>query len=237
MIRTEPVGHLHTTLIINVCYILLLPLLVHINDWSTSPSKIVAKRRDPTRAKGSLEAKNLSPDIHGKGLCLVLKLHLNFGFMTPCDGLKRCKLTSSRSPITQSIGFWKKFLLYLRSGLAFLRSLKLINRTQIDSCSQKWYRGMYLFVQLRTKWILDIAIGPHFEGRKLQIKTNQVARSNVHRPNQLQFRLDMLHRRWLDWCKRLQTSGLVANPFFVDPECSAFYGGRSGCFNFQPWLR
>lgn len=26
------------------------------------------------------------------------------------------------------------------------------------------------FVQLRTKWILDIALGPHFEGRKLQIK-------------------------------------------------------------------
>ena len=117
-------------------------MLVHINDWSTSPSKIVAKRRDPTRAKGSLEAKNLSPDIRGKGVCLVLKLHLNFGFMTPFDGLKRCKLTSSRSPITQSIGFWKKFLLYLTSGLAFLRSLKLINKTQIDFCSQKWYRGL-----------------------------------------------------------------------------------------------
>ena len=90
--------------------------------------------------------------------------------MTPCDGLKRCKLTSSRSPTTQSIGFWRKSLLYLTSGLAFLRSLKLINKTQIDSCSQKMVQRNVFFVQLRTKWILDIALGPHFEGRKLQIK-------------------------------------------------------------------
>ena len=34
----------------------------------------------------------------------------------------------------------------------------------------------------------------------------------------------LAYRRWLDWGKRLQASCLVANPFFVDPECSAFYG-------------
>ena len=82
--------------------------------------------------------------------------------MTPCDGLKRCKLSYSRSPITQSTGFWKKSLI-LNIWISISAQL------ETDKQNSDWLllpkmvqRNVFFFVQLRTKWILDIAVGPQF---------------------------------------------------------------------------